>query len=208
MAPIINEDIKPRGIASAYVGAPFDLAKEALESQGYRIISLEENARLRVQEGEDSYVSSNGNWTAEDFGYIPEKGIFLSKYSPICENARKATRHHKRGEEFYLNDQQVEKVLANSVSISVNQKPIPTNRFADDAITVYAFGDFAQKYGDFLKESGISEMPIWLCNSKEKPFARKLWFRRLDCRSGLLGYWDLGDDDGVRGVKVNAEGVA
>ena len=40
-------DVKGK-LESAYVEAPFDKAKKKLESRGYRIISLEENARLRM----------------------------------------------------------------------------------------------------------------------------------------------------------------
>ena len=42
MSGKINVDVRPRGIASAYIAAPFDKAKEALEKEGYAIISLQE----------------------------------------------------------------------------------------------------------------------------------------------------------------------
>ena len=63
----INEDVD--SIVSAYVDAPFDEGKGALGKRGYNLISLEENANLRIQEGEDSYVSRNGNWTREAIVY-------------------------------------------------------------------------------------------------------------------------------------------
>ena len=107
-----------------------------------------------------------------------------------------------------MNDKQLERVLADSVQLS--GKSIPTNKFNDNEITKYAFGDIAQKYGEFLGEAGINEMPIWLADLQEKPFARKVWFCWLgdDSRSGLdcdgrylhYGY------GGVRGVKISAEG--
>jgi len=65
-----------KGMKSAYVAAPFDQAKEALENEGYEMISLEQMAQLRIQEGKDSFVSKNGNWTKEGFLYVPKKGIF------------------------------------------------------------------------------------------------------------------------------------
>ena len=201
--PQINEDIKPRGITSAYVEVPFDVAKKTLERANYRIISLEENARLRMQEGKDSYVSRNGNWTREGFVYIPEKGIFLTKNSPIFDNAREAIKCHRKGKEFYLTKDQIEKALADSIQIPRDIKSISTERFADDKITVYAFGNSAQDYGNFLKEAGINGMPIWLCDLEEKPFARQLWFRNLDGGSVLGGsYWGLHGDDRMRGVKT------
>lgn len=204
MANII-QDVKPRGIASAYVEAPFDEGKEALEKQGYRIISLQENAKLRMQEGKDAYVSQNGNWTREGVLYIPKKGIFLAKNSPIMENAKEATDCHRNGKEFYLNKKQVEKALIDSIKLS--DKPIPASRFGENKITNYAFGDSAKDYGLFLKDAGIGEMPVHLCNLEGKPFARQMWLRWLGGLSGLggcsggLSYW-------ARGVCENAEGVA
>ena len=122
--PQINVDVKPSGLYSAHVKAPFDLAKGILENAGYRIISLEENAVLRIQQGEDSFVSRNGNWTRESFVYHPEKGIYLTKNSPIMSNPTEATQAHREGKEFYLNDEQIEKALANSVKLPKNVKPI------------------------------------------------------------------------------------
>mgnify|MGYP001580781851 FL=1 len=59
---MLTQDIKPRELSdSAYSDLPFDKAKQELESDNYRIISLEENAKLRIQEGKDSFVSKNGN---------------------------------------------------------------------------------------------------------------------------------------------------
>ncbi len=202
----INVDIKPRGIASAYVVAPFDKGKEALAKEGYKIISLQENARLRMQEGADADISKNGNWVREGAIYVPKKGKFLTKNSPIMANAKEATTCHRNGQDFYLTNEQVEEALADSVELSVAS--VPTNRFGDCDITVYAFGEDAKKYGEFLKQVGINEMPIWTTELQEKPFVRQVWF-------GRLGDWsELNCDDrglydgGVRGVSESAEGTA
>ena len=82
----INVDVKLREISSACVLAPFDEGKEILEEEGYKIISLQENARLRMQEGRYHAVSLGGNWVKEDAIYIPGKGKFLTKNSPIMAN--------------------------------------------------------------------------------------------------------------------------
>lgn len=201
----INVDIKPTGTESAYIEAPFDVAKQDLEANGYKIISLRDNALLRIQQGKDSYISRNGNWTREGFVYTPKKGIFLVRNSPIIDNAKQATDYHRKGQEFYLTQDQVEESLKDSVKI--DRKEIPTKRFNDDAITAFAFGDVAGQYGDFLKEAGIKEMPIWLASTEEKPFARQNWFRDLDLRSELSGNGRLlNDDSRLRGVRY-AEGV-
>jgi hypothetical protein len=203
----INVDIKPRGLVSAYVEAPFDEGKEALESQGYKIISLAENARLRIQEGKDSFVSRNGNWVKEDIIYVPRKGKFLTRVSHILANTKEATACHRNGNEFYLTDEQVEEALSDCVELS--RDVIPTDRFRDNVVTAYAFGEDAEKYGIFLNEVGIKELPVVTVNMQEKPFTRKLWFRCLGDGSELGGDdWALYCGDRVRGVQNCAEGTA
>ena len=204
----ITIDIKPREIISAYKQAPFDIGKEALESQGYHIISLEENANLRIQESQDSYVSRNGNYTKEGVLYLPSKGRFLTRNSPIMANPREATQAHRERKEYYLTNEQVEQSLQGSIPIK--QGSIPTNRFKDEEITVYAFGKSAEEYGSFLGEGedGIQEMPISLANLEKKPFARQMWFWDLDNRSELDGYFGFLSGGGwVRGIQNSAKGA-
>jgi hypothetical protein len=206
-----TQDVTRGKLHSAYAVGAFDKAKEALESEGcrvidgYRVISLEEQAGLRVQEGSDSSVSRRGNWTREGFIYVPNKGAFLTKNSPIMVNAKEATDCHRNGNEFYLNDEQVEESLADSVLIKETQ--IPTKRFGDEAITNFAFGKNAKAYGEFLKENGIDGIQVYLANSENKPFARQAWLFRIGGgRSDLDGDGrNLNYDNGVvRGVRASA----
>ena len=197
-------DVRPTVITSAYVVAPFDKAKAKLERSGYHVISLEENARLRMQEGRDSDVSKNGNWVREGVLYVPNEGKFLTRNSPIMDNPVKATNAHRKGKDFYLTDNQVEEALSDSVALSL--KSIPTDRFGEDEITSYAFGEIAKQYGGFLKEAGIDSMPIYTADLQDKPFARQLWFRGVGGRSGLYGYCGYLGDVSVRGV-LDAEGA-
>lgn len=204
----IIQDVNTRKVKSAYVDASFDKGKEALEAKGYSLISAQEQAKLRVQEGVDSFITQNGNWTKEGFVYVPNKGVFLTKNSPIVDNAREATEANRQGNWFYINDAQVESALADSVKVSKGR--IPTNRFADDEVTSYLFGKDAKEYGEFLIADGkLSSIPVWLADVKEKPFATQLWFGRLGDDSGLCGDGDLSyDSDRVRGVRSVAEGKA
>jgi hypothetical protein len=197
--------VKPRTIAPTYVAAPFDQGKEILAKAGYRVISLQENAQLRMQEGVNSYVSQIGNWVREGAIYAPSKGVYLTKNSPIMENAVEATNCHRKNVEFYLTPEQVEKSLADAVKLS--GESIPTNRFKDNETTVYAFGEDADKYGQFLKEAGINSMSVYITGTQDRPFARQVWFWRVD--KGLkstLGcserYLNLGLN-WVRGVQDN-----
>ena len=198
----VRVDIRITGIESAVVYAPFNEALEALTGEGYDVISLAQNAQLRIQQGKDSYISRNGNWTREGVLYVPQKGIFLTKNSPIMVNAKQATACHRKGKEFYLNDEQAEQALQDSVKLS--GESIPTNRFSENEITNYAFGEIAEKYGNFLREAGIKEMPVWFANTQNKPFARQMVFGDLDRSSGLGSYGtglDLHLGYRLRGVK-------
>ena len=210
----LNQDAIQGEIKSAYVIALFDKGKELLESNGYKIISLEENARLRMQEGGDSFISKSGNWVKEDFIYTKDKGVYLTKNSPICENAKKATTCNDKCREFYLTDEQIEKSLANSLLLlrTAEKSQIPTNDFKNNEITNFIFGSSAEDYGNFLKENGIKDMPIWFVDLenmpswsgdlKNKSFARKVFFRGFDCWSGLYSpNWGLGYNYESRGVK-------
>jgi len=199
----IIQDVKPSGMESAYVEKPFDEAKVELEANGYNIVSLEQLAELRIAQGKGSRVADYGCSTKEGFLYVPKKGIFLVGDSPILANAEEATNCHRAGKEFYLTQEQVEESLVNSVQFK-DASSIPTNRFAEDERTSFAFGRSAGEYGEFLKEAGIKEIPVYLANLEEKPFARQAWLRWIvdDYRSGLDGdgrYLDF--DNAVRGVR-------
>lgn len=209
----INVNVNPKGITHAYVKALFDIGKQDLEEEGYDIISLEENAKLRIQEYNDSNdsrkriflpdVSRQGNWTREGSVYVPKKGIFLTKNSPVMEDSEEATWCNKRGREFYLNDKQIEKSLADCVELTNAYKLIPTTRFADNEITVYIFGSEAnaKNYGEFLKQLGINDMPISIADMQNKPFVRQMWFSGLEHKSKLrAGNWDLACANMMRGV--------
>lgn len=204
------QDIMPAGTEShVWVGA-YDEAKAEMEKEGFNEIDLAKNAVLRIQQGKDAYVSQNGNWVKEDAIYIPNKGKFLTKISHISANAKEATICHRNGLDFYLDDKQVEQALSDSVELSV--KSVPTNRFGDCDITLYAFGKDAGKYGELLRDAGIKEMPIDTADLQDKPFATKAWFRRLGVDGGSELDCDLrylhGGGNGVRGVRESAEGAA
>ncbi|MDP3917287.1 MAG: hypothetical protein Q8Q42_03290 [Nanoarchaeota archaeon] len=199
----IIRDVRPTEIESAYVEKPFDEAKAELEANGYNIISLEQFAELRIAQGEGSRVANYGSRTKEGFLYVSKKGIFLVGDSPILANAEEAANCNRNGEEFYLTQEQVEESLVNSVQFK-DASSIPTNRFEEDEITAFAFGRSAGEYGEFLKETGVKEMPVYLANPEKRPFARQAWLHRFDVgnRSGLngnLGCLDYGI--AVRGVR-------
>ncbi len=203
----IYPDINQDGIESAVVCAPFDQGQKVLESKGYKIISLGKNAGLRIQQGKDSHISKNGNWTREGVIWIPKETPKLVRHSPILYSAEQATRAHMQGKEFYPSREQLDEALAGSIDFPNKYIEIPTNRFNSEPLTCWAFeGEKeAEAYGEFLREAGIKRMPVYAVDKdyvdrQNQPFTRQVWF-------WCLGWSELdGSDgghlgDGLRGVK-------
>lgn len=197
----ITVDVTPTGVQSGVADGQFDRALNELQEEGYEApISLYENAQLRMQQGKDSSVSRNGNWVREGALYIPGKGNLLTRNSTILSSPVEAVNMHRKGEEFYPTSEQVELALKNSVKLPSESISIPVERFGENEVTVFAFGNgdakTAQVYGDFLKETKIEReietMPLLLVNStyvaKQKDaFERQIWFGGLDSWSYLGG---------------------
>ena len=203
-------DIKPSGIESGIVYAPFDKGLAVLQENGLELISLLQNAQLRMQQGKDSYVSKNGNWTREGVIYIPNSTPKLVRNSPILQSAKGATDAHRNDKEFYIAQEQLEQSLTDSIDFPEENIEIPTKRFGSEALTVYAFGGEkqAQAYGKFLKDAGISKMPVLVVdknyvNEQTRPFARQAGFWGLGYGSFLFGdVRGLYGGGGVRGVRL------
>lgn len=188
----ITVDIRPTGIESAIGYVRFDKALAELQKNGYKLISLSQNAELRIQQGKDHNVSTDGNWVKEGVLYIPEKGRFITRYSPVLDNPRKAIRAHIKNEQYFVSDDQIGIAMRDSIQIPYDVNEIPTDRFSEDPIPIFCFGKNAKDYGLFLKDAGISNMP--LCFNEEdyvqkqgKSYANQLWFSGLDYVSILRG---------------------
>ena len=204
---VLFEDIiKSEGISSAHILGTFNKGKFELEKAGYHIPSLEENACLRMQEGKDSQISKNKNLVREGVLYLSHKEKFLVKISPIMFNPIEATRVHKERSEFYLGDKEIEIFLKGSLKIPEDHFFIPTKRFGEEEITVYAFGNYAQDYGNFLKDAKIEKMPMWISANSiiERPFARQIYFMGLYSNSSINSNSEVSSELSViRGVKGN-----
>ena len=167
---------------------------EILVKRGYRLISLEEAAILRILGGaniggslsEDRFpsVSDGVCATKEAFVYVPDKGLFLTRNSPLVEEPKEIAKTYRTDykEEYYLTDEQVEKALTDAVKISDKPErgiiPIPTKRFAECEIATWVFGGAAENYGNLLSYCGINAMPIYWTKQQhvDKPFARQVTF--------------------------------
>ncbi len=183
-------DIKSTGIESLIIYAPFDEALAELQKHGYKLISLEENAGLRMQEEKDHGVSRNGNWVKEGILNVPGKGRFITRHSAVLDDPRKATQAHRNGEEYFVSGEQVKMALEDSVQVPYDVNEIPTDKFGEDAIAMFCFGKNAKDYGLFLKDARISKMLLWFnredyVQEQEKPYANQLWLFGIGIRSVL-----------------------
>ncbi len=168
---------EPHNLESAYMfRGGFGQVKAKLESEGYKIISLEEEAKLRMQEGVYSSISSFCELTREACVIIPNKGVYLTKNSPIMDDAKKATRRGKKNYLFGLTDKQVSKAIETGISINLQDDyyKIPTNKFGEDVLTDFAFGKIAKDYGLFLKEEGIDEIKVDFLGYKDIQCAKQI----------------------------------
>ncbi|HLF53922.1 MAG TPA: hypothetical protein VI544_01970 [Candidatus Nanoarchaeia archaeon] len=203
----IVKDIDNGKLQSAYAIGDFRQTKENLASEDYRIISLEEQSRLRIQSSINADISTFGNWVREGVIYVPRKGVFLTKNSPIMDEQPKRRIKASDGI-FYINRSQVESALAGSVKLAGGE--IPTNRFGEDERTVFAFGENAEPYGKFLRRNEIKSLPVFIANLREKPFTTQIWFGSVnkEHRSEFLGSWNYNiSRHSIRGVCDRVRGI-
>ena len=216
----IKIDIKPTGIESAIVSAQFNEALNELEDNNYKIISIPQNAQLRIEQGKDAYISRNGNWVREGILYVPNGKNHFVRNSPILGSAKEATQAHREEKELFPTEIQIAEALKDSIEYTQKDITVPTKRLGEDPLSVFVIGGGdsakAQLYGDFLKEAGIKKLPFWAVtdrdyiNKQPETFARQVWFGVLGSRSVVNGdSGDLGDANGVRGVRsVSGEASA
>ena len=180
-------------LTTKVISKPFDQALRDLKKDNYEIISLTENSYLRIINDHDSNVSREGNFTKEGIIYIPDKGNYLVRESPILASAKAATTAHKNLKEFNPTMKSIEIALEDSIKLPDKGAEILVKDFKRNEITAFAFGEHAEEYGHFLRRYGIKSMPFFVFaedyNIKQhKPFARQIWFGSLDNSSDLVGF--------------------
>lgn len=210
-----------------YVESPFDEAHGVITSRNGRIISGRHLAFARIQTGPNHSLSQNGSYIQEGILYDAKATfpLFLS-VSSILEHAIESTQANRDGKEYFPHEKTIE-TYRNQSEEDIKENPqerraliihqtesfeIPTNRFNQEELTLWLFKVQAEEYGDYLREDGIKEMPVYLVGkeftkNQKKPFERQLWLDHLGVRSNLSGnYRDLDYYDRVRGVFKESDG--
>jgi len=201
---------------------PFDKTLARLRREGFNLISLEDNARLRIAEGSYAPVSKNGNFVSASAIYNFDNGFFISKRSPILAAQKEAIECQSRGEDFLLTDELAEWALEDAVEVFA--RVIPSKNFGEEPVTSYLFGKAAKDYGEFLTGAGVKAVPIWRTNNSpflrpstekdhikelKKPFARQIYFSAIPYWSGIsCDALDLGSNTNrLRGYAVLPESI-
>ncbi len=216
----IKIDARTSELESSVVYKSFDKALEQLSKNDFEVISLSQNAELRIKEGKDSYVSQNGNRVREGVIYRPNENnqILLARNSPLLDLklASRAVSAHRAGSEYHISEElarQYSNKSSQSPDAEVfhldNLEPIIVEKFDKDPRARWLFQSQTEAYKELLEEAKIKEMNLYFndkdyINSQKGPYANQLWLHGLDCggRSVLDGGgWDLGFDDSVRGVR-------
>jgi hypothetical protein len=172
--------------------------------RGFKLISLEENAWLRISRGKYSPECWTGNFLREGFMYIPGRGAYLIRHSPINDNLKTSRMANSLGSEYHVTLKESERHLKNAVQIPYDLKEIKVSDFETNSITQFAFGSAVSEYANFLKDANVDKLPIWLLpeglvDGQSQPFIRQAILRCMDNWSGLIGsHADLHLPYGVR----------
>ena len=199
-------------VTSAISYGKFSSLLNEFRRQQFALISLKENAELRIHKGKNSAESWTGNYVREGFLYIPHKGIFLVKNSPINDHVNQADDANMMGFEYGITMEDAEKALQDSVHIPYDTQEIAIEDLPDNPIAGFAFGEAVAEYALFLKEADITKWPIWiipkgLVDTQPHPFVRQVIFRCMDNWSGIIGSnADLHRPYGVRAISYHYKG--
>lgn len=160
----LKVDIKRNGVESAYVFASnFYKGKEALEKEGFRVISLQENAALRMLEGEDSSISKKGNWVRESLIYVSREEFYITKNSPAITNKSCDLQTPEQVKKSFENSirlpGEIETLLGRGYPEPLT---ISTKEFGDEPVTNFLFAHYARRHGRFLEKARGYELVIKL----------------------------------------------
>lgn len=228
MVEKLEREANVEGLGEVHkVYAPFDQALIALRQKGIKYpISGRDLAFARIQTGERSSLSINGNRIREGCLSAPKSPVLFARNSPILtkQASKDATQSHRSYQEYFFDiakykeqafqdknkePEQRRVLIYQRTKFNISTEGyfnIPTDRFSEEELPLWLFRDQAENYGQFLRDAGIREIPVRLSDldyidKQKSPFARQLWLLGLDGRSGLYGGRCLYYYVHVRGVK-------
>lgn len=216
-----------KGVGSVYlIEAPFDIAMSMLDEHSLKLISAKQLAIARMQHGANSSLSLTGSLVKEGNLYFPKRlagkeAIILFKDSLALQNPKDATDAHRKGNEYFVDNDKAMKLLEkakkgdNSCLLlkSIEIEAIPTDSFGKEQVPFFLFGNKAKDYGVFLKDNGVTAMPLYFnsakhINKRKGAYANQLILGGLKDYSGIFGRSFL-DCEGMaaRGVESHTQGA-
>jgi hypothetical protein len=217
--------------AVSYLRAPFDEEMRLFKKYSQKLISERQVAVARMGlPRADHYLSLFGSWTMTGDLYIPKhlagkETIVLLKNSLVLEDPDGATNAHRKEQEYLVDNDKAMDILEKAKKGSDNYlmlqstKSIPTNRFGEEAVPAFLFGDKASNYGLWLRakkkgriENGgiIKKMPLKFdsagyINKQAGAYANQLWLGGLLSNSNIVGNNRYLCSDRAHGVQLTAE---
>lgn len=217
--------------AVSYVKDSFDEEMRLFKKYHQKLISERQVAIARMGlHSTDHYLSLFGSWTIMGDLYIPKhlagkEAIILLRNSLVLEDAEGATNAHRKRHEYLVDNDKAMDILEKAKKGSDNYlilqstKSIPTNRFGEEAVPIFLFGDKARDYGLWLraKKKGrienwgiIKKMPLKFnsagyINKQAGAYANQLWLGGLLSNSSIVGNNRYLCSDRAHGVQLTAE---
>lgn len=189
------------GLGSIYYSddSAFNTASKQVLSKSKELISLRDLAYARIKSGKKSSLSQNGSYVREGILFLPfaENRRLLLRKSLVLQHSFSAVNAHEKNREYFLPknfnvESYLEQIGKDNYQI-VTYTQIPTNRFGEDKITVWAFQDQAEEYGRFLRSTWM--ISAWYINThtdnkyidmQSKPFANQLYFHDIQSGSNIF----------------------
>lgn len=215
----IIEDVLTKKFKSAYMEASYDKAKSTIEEKGYRAVSLEEIAYLKIygdatrvikngeKEEKDLSLWENSNWVKEWVVYVPNKGRFIT--SNLESNGKVIAVYREKGE-YFLYKKQVRRALEDAIEIPNNLKSVSTKKFSKSEFLCKLFGrENAIELGYILRGRGIkrfsfkfySQRDVEIRGRELNKIGEVFAYPLLLKKNVIHGYWDPSLGGKFRGIK-------
>jgi hypothetical protein len=178
----IEIDIHSRGKESCVYQSNCFNALKKLRKNNYEIISLEDVARLIMQEGENSRIANQRFYTREGI-FSTSEGLYLLKDSYILEHPKRATKYNLKNKNFTISEREKLEILENSLEIPKDIKPKIINLEKGDILFNQIFSNYAIEFKNFLAKKGINNLDIRLPEKSKKPFISQIMF--LGIKEGI-----------------------
>jgi len=176
MSEVIMDFSEGKIISGYTEQIPFDKSLKKLREKGLEIIPCSINLELLMQAGQDSYLLDPKNRlshhvVSEALIYFPndQERILLTKKSPAVQLPELLSEDlvpitslviKRNG---HLLDGYIESAISNGIWLKNTpgfSYKVPTNKFGDDELTTFLFGEVAQEGGEYLHDHGINRLEI------------------------------------------------